>query len=287
MIIPALTRSEVLTRTSGLPAFPVVVNKILSSLDDPEANLNVLADFIGYDPVITARVLSFANRAADRTRNIASVRDIYTATSLIGMSHVREIVLVSSLGQFANDKAMGQLSSAYWQHSVAVAVCAQELALHITAPVVSDLALIAGLLHDVGQLWLYRFYPAEFEQAIALSVERSIGTDVAEREIFGLDHTVIGAWLAEYWGLPSGVATAIRCHHQPDAALDDLIVPVVSVAEVLSNALDLAGRSENRVTQISSAACNALGLVFDADIQPLFGRIEARSKYANALFMAQ
>ncbi|MDD2744196.1 MAG: hypothetical protein PHV02_18190, partial [Rhodocyclaceae bacterium] len=59
----------------------------------------------------------------------------------------------------------------------------------------------------------------------------------------------------------------------------------VSIAEVLSNALDLAGRADNHVTQISSAACEALGLVFDANIQPLFGRIEARSKYANALFV--
>lgn len=287
MSLSALTRAEVLSQTAGLPAFPAVVNKILSSLDDPEANLNVLADLIGYDPLITARVLSFANRAADRTRNIASVNDIYTATSLIGMGHVREIVLVSSLGQFVNDKAMGQLPSAYWWHSVAVAVCAQELALHIKTPVVSDLALIAGLLHDVGQLWLYRFYPAAFEQARAFSVDKNIGIDAAEREIFGIDHGEIGAWLAEYWGLPSGIATAIRYHHQPDAALDDLIVPVVSIAEVLANALDLAGRSKNRVTQISSAACKALGLVFDADIQSLFGRIEARSKYANALFVTQ
>ena len=34
-----------------------------------------------------------------------------------------------------------------------------------------------------------------------------------------------------------------------------------------------------------SAQIKALGLVFDANIQPLFGRIEARSKYANALFV--
>jgi len=91
--------------------------------------------------------------------------------------------------------------------------------------------------------------------------------------------------LAEYWGLPGSLVSSIRYHHQPDAALNELMVPVVSVAEVLSNALDLAGRPENRVTQISSAACKALGLVFDANIQPLFGRIEARSKYANALFV--
>ena len=281
MTIYALKRTEVITRAVGLPAFPAVVNEILCSIDDPEANLNVLVNFIRHDPVIAARVISFANRAAQRTNNIAVVRDIYTATSLIGMSHVREIALVSSLGVFT----MGILPSGFWQHSVAVSVAAQELAQHITAPIVSDFALIAGLLHDIGQLWLYRFYPAEFVQARALSLEKNIGIDVAEREIFAIDHAEIGAWLGEYWGLPSGIINAIRFHHQPDAALSDLLVPVVSMAEVLSNALDLAGRSENRVTQISSAACEALGLSIDPSIQPLFGRIEARSKYANEIFV--
>ena len=287
MTISAITRAEVISKTAGLPAFPIVVNQILSSIEDLEANLTVLVNFIGHDPLIAARVLSFANRAADRTRNIASVRDIYTATSLIGMSHVRQIALVSSLGQFANNKAFGNLPSSFWQHSVAVAVCAQELSLHIVAPMVSDLALVAGLLHDIGQLWLYRFYPAEFEQARARSAERKTGIDVAEREIYGVDHAEIGGWLAEYWGLPNSITQAIRHHHHPDDDLKDLMVPVVSIAEVLSNALDLAGRSENWVADVSSPACKALGLVFDANIQPLFGRIEARSKYANALFIDQ
>lgn len=285
MIAHSLTRNQVLAHTVGLPAFPLVVGQILESLEDPEINLNVLVDFIAHDPVITARVLSFASRAADRTTNIAGVRDIYTATSLIGMNHVREIALVSSLGQFANNKKIPGLPADYWRHSVAVGVCAQELALHVTSPVLSDIALIAGLLHDIGQLWLHRFYPEEFCQARALASSQNVGIEFAEQKVFGVDHAEIGAWLAEYWGLPNTLVKSIRYHHQPDAALNELMVPVVSIAEVLSNALDLAGRADNHVTQISRAACEALGLVFDANIQPLFGRIEARSKYANALFV--
>jgi len=53
---------------------------------------------------------------------------------------------------------------------------------------------------------------------------------------------------------------------------------------VLSNALDLGGRDENRVTPLSSAACQQLGLVWDAEIHPLLGRIEARSRHANTFF---
>ena len=94
----------------------------------------------------------------------------------------------------------------------------------------------------------------------------------------------MGAWLAEHWELPPGIVAAIRGHHAPDAALDSTLVPLVHVAEVLCNALDLGNRAENRVTYISSAACKQLELVWDENIRSLFGRIEARSRHANTFF---
>ena len=53
---------------------------------------------------------------------------------------------------------------------------------------------------------------------------------------------------------------------------------------MLSNALDLTGRPENRVTSISRMACQQLGLLWGEDTHTLFGRMEARSRHANALF---
>ncbi len=60
--------------------------------------------------------------------------------------------------------------------------------------------------------------------------------------------------------------------------------PLVHVAEVLSNALDLTGCAENRVVTLSAAACRTLGITWNESILPLFGRIEARSSHANAFF---
>ena len=276
-----ITRDEVVERSSMLPGFPPVITAILATIDDPEANFKVLVDHIQHDPVITARVLSLANAAATRTRRQSAVHDIFTATSLIGMGSVREMAVISSIADFV---APAGMSASFWQHSIAVGVCSEELSLHTAAPASASSALIAGLLHDVGQLWLYRFNAEAFRTACNRALSRSVGIEDTEREQFGVDHTTIGSWLAEHWSLPANIRAAIHHHHAPDTALAEPLVPLVHIAEVLSNALDLTGREENHVVAISAAACHKLGLGWSADVRPLFGRMEARSRHANATF---
>lgn len=281
---PAITRDEVIQRSRLLPSFPGIVNEILSTLDDPDANFNALVRCINRDPVITARVLSVANAAASRGRRDANVDNIFTATSLVGVAKVRHIALISSLGNFIGNVSQAALPTSFWEHSLAICICCEELANYIEQPVSADAAMIAGLLHDIGQLWLYAL---DAPAALACWQQKGvdgIGTDVAERETFGIDHATVGAWLGEHWGLSPQIVDAIRYHHEPDAAPDGLLVPLVHVAEVLGNALDLTRRAHNRVTGISSAACAALGLQWDEHIRPLFGRIEARSSHANQFF---
>ena len=290
MSSPLITHDIVIKGSRSLPVFPRIINEILNTLDDPDANLNVLTRCINLDPVITARVLSVANMAAVRGRRESEVSDIYTATSLVGMNRVRHIVMISSLGAFVGSITLGGGPGKFWQHNVAVGVCCQELALHIAVPVCVDSALIAGLLHDIGQLWLFGHNTGAFQQCWHQALGRNVGIAEIERETFGVDHATIGAWLAEYWALPAGIAAAIRSHHAPDCVKDASpeanLIPLVHVAEVLSNALDLTGRTENRINTLSNAACLQLGLVWDADIRSLFGRMEARSCHANRFFNA-
>ena len=138
--------------------------------------------------------------------------------------------------------------------------------------------------HDIGQLWLYRFDPEAYRSVWDAALAHSIGIEEAERERFGTDHSTIGAWLGEHWSLTAPIVAAIRSHHAPDSASNENLVPLIHVAEVVSNALDLTGRSENRVTALSGAACRQLGVQFNDEIRPLFGRMEARSRYANSFF---
>jgi HD-like signal output (HDOD) protein len=279
-----VTRDEVVERSKTLPAFPRTIAKILATLEDPEANLMVLVAYIGQDPVITARVLSLANLATAHSQRQSAIRDIFTATTMIGINRVRQVAIISSIGRFVEKTAQVDMGSNFWQHSIAVGVCSEELALHTESKASAVTALIAGLLRDVGQLWLHCFDPTGIRTAWSQALTHAVAIEESEREQFGVDHSVIGAWLAEHWSLPASIAAAIRYHHAPDAALAEPLVPLVHVAEVLSNALDLTGRPENRVTSISRMACQQLGLLWGEDTHTLFGRMEARSRHANALF---
>jgi putative nucleotidyltransferase with HDIG domain len=279
-----LTQDEVIEHSKMLPGFPRTIGKILATIEDPESNLLVLVEHIEQDPVITARVLSLASLASSHTQRQSAVRDIFTATTIIGMKRVRKIAVLSSISGFVGDAVPPEMSASFWQHSIAVGVCSEELALHTESTGSVVTALIAGLLHDIGQLWLHSYDALGIREAWNKALSRSTSIEETEREHFGVDHSTIGAWLAEHWALPTSISAAIRYHHAPDAGLAEPLVPLVHIAEVLSNALDITGRAENRVTSISGAACRRLGLLWDEDSHALFGRMEARSRHANSLF---
>ena len=274
-----LSRQEVVEQTGLLPAFPRVIRGILDSLDDDNASTGGLVHLLQQDPVITGRVIALASSAAVSLRPGAAVHSLAGATSMIGLAKVREIVLNVGVAEFARDS---QMSSCFWEHSAAVGVAAQELARH--SHVSLDYALISGLLHDIGQLWMARFYPAEFHAVHCLVADGSTDIIKAEQEQFGTDHCWVGSVIAESWGLPAGVVAAIRFHHHPGAGLGEKLISVVHVAEVLANALDLTPRRDNQVTDLSAVACEALGLDWETDMNYLFAKIEARSRHAGAVF---
>jgi putative nucleotidyltransferase with HDIG domain len=274
-----LSEAEIVTRAIKLPAFPRVVNDILETLDDENATLGALARHVECDPVITARVVSVANSAALGGHKAIELRNVRMAISLIGMARVREIVLAVSMAEFARKSG---ISTYYWEHSVAVAIAAQELGRHTR--ISADHALVAGLLHDIGQLWMARFYPLEFQMARnALAAGQDSVIEV-ERHYFGMDHGAIGGILARQWGLPAAVAAAIRHHHEPAPAQGEKLADLTHVAEVLTNALDLTSRQDNQVASLSEAACAAIGFDLTEDLNPLFGRIEARTEFACKVF---
>lgn len=280
MDVPDITRDTVLANRDALPVFPRVINEVLATLDDPDANLNLLVSHVGRDPILAARVYSLANAAASRRRCDAKVRDLYTATSLIGLSRLRETTIITSLAGFLRSALPPALSPGFWEHSVATGICSRQIAFHARPS--GDIALITGLLHDIGQLWMFRFEPEDFMAAWHVAERREKTIDAAERECFGVDHAEIGAWLAESWGLPAPVCEAIFSHHKPDSTLHEPLVAVVHVAEVLSSALDLGGSA--RIDYLSAGACDMLGLRWDESAESLFGRIDAVSHFVATYF---
>jgi putative nucleotidyltransferase with HDIG domain len=280
-----LSPELVITRSRSLPSFPGVVVEILNTLDDPDGNLDVLVKAIKHDPLISARVISVANTVAMRGTRTSPVDNISMATSLIGMNRVRHIALISSLSTFVDGAARLGLPASYWQHSVAVGICCEELAMHSTADIAPGMALMAGLMHDIGQLWLHQFEPVAARYCRDMARARMVNIEQLEEEKFGVGHGQIGAWLLDHWSLPEMVVDAVLAHHQGAPVEGNPLVALVHVGEVISNALNLTGRAENRVNNLSKAACEELGLLWDDSSRQLFGRIESRAWHESYAFI--
>ena len=286
-MVQPISRQRVLDTRDTLPAFPLVVTQILHTLDDPEGSLNLLTRQVETDAVVAARVISLCNRAGT-AQGRAAVSDVFTALSLVGMAKVREAALTIKLASFMQDFMPADAAALeyYWSHSLACAVCGVEVAHYTHADVSVDASLIACLLHDVGQLWLQRFEPLGLKAAMLAAEQRDVEIDVAEREIFGVDHATIGSWLAQAWGLSDNICQAIACHHAPASGLPEPLVAVVHVAEVLNHALNLSHARLSHVRAISEDCCALLGMDWGDDSRSLFGRIEARSRHAFAPYLA-
>jgi HD-like signal output (HDOD) protein len=86
----------------------------------------------------------------------------------------------------------------------------------VANPQLADAAFTAGLLHDIGALVLLHAAPPDYVRA--LDRKKELGGDgaAAEREIFGVTHAEVGAYLLGLWGIPFPIVEAVAFHHRPN-----------------------------------------------------------------------
>lgn len=138
--------------------FPTVLNlslRIKQVADDPDSSLDELAKLIRIEPLLSARLLQVANSVTFNPwgNNVSNVSE---AIQRVGIVNVRVTALTVSAAQLAQEQRspeMRELAHEAWRHSIDVAAWAQAIArnLKVDNP---DTALLAGLMTDIGQIFL-------------------------------------------------------------------------------------------------------------------------------------
>ena len=256
-----------------LPPFPTIVIQLLDMLRNDSVTLEVLARMARNDPIISANILAQANHMR-RIHAQSDLTDAFVAASIIGINRVRRIVVTTGMNRFVSSVPGGLF---LFQHSVAVAIAAQELAEFSGES--QDLAYISGMLHDVGQLCLNMLDERAFEKVY---MDASVDGKLMEREaaVFGVDHCAVGAQLARYWNLPEQIYSAILNHHDEETVTCPLQA-AICLSETIVRALALPASPKNRVTLINQHAVAELGLDWsDPGMADLFDRCVTRFRLA-------
>ena len=216
----------------ALPPFPAVALQLLSLLDDAEAPMRKVTELLRIDPALAAEILRVSNSVLyGLSRRIDNVSH---AIVVLGTDTVKRLALTVALGRFSQSFLHNQTLRVCWDHSVACAVVAEELALMMGQP--RDRAYTAGLLHDVGRLALLACYPNEYGNLLEVARENHFDELECERQLFDIDHCQAGEWLAQSWNLPSEFVEAIANHHTAEIKNHSLLSTVTAanaIADVI------------------------------------------------------
>lgn len=134
-----------------LPVLPQVAVKVSKIVDDPGARAKDLAQVIGNDPALSARVIQVAN--SPLVRGTHEIENLQSALTRMGNTMVRNLVttfMVKQLFRTENPQLQKRITN-LWNHSAHVAAISHVLATHFSN-LKTDEAMLAGILHDIGKL---------------------------------------------------------------------------------------------------------------------------------------
>ena len=137
-----------------LPPLPVVVMRVLQSVNDPSTSANDLAGLISSDQVLSSQILRLANSAYyGFSMRITTVSH---AVVILGLDTVRNLATaVSVKNAFMAVRSTALEREKFWEHSVAASICSQTIARRRRlAQSMIEEVFIGGLLHDIGRLFL-------------------------------------------------------------------------------------------------------------------------------------
>jgi putative nucleotidyltransferase with HDIG domain len=197
-------------RLADFPVLDGTVMRVVAIADDPETTTADLVDVLEGDPTFAANLLRYANSPA-LARPIRA-KTVRQAVMLVGRKALRRLALEAATYRFF-ERAPGTGSARGELHVHAIAVAAGAAAAAEQVGAHGDGPHLGGLLHDMGKLVLPIAFGAELCDRLAATVPDGAERVVREREMFGIDHALAGALVADRWGVAPEVVAAIAWHH--------------------------------------------------------------------------
>lgn len=239
------------------PISPYAI-EILQLIEDEDSSLLDIARKVSIDPVISLQLLKACSSAAIGI----NVQSPFQAVAVLGLKRVVEIILTTSI-----KKSIGQVVATYdfdlWEHNLMVAYTVQALIREKSYPISLAKGFTAGILHDVGKKILIKS-SGETSPLISSQMEFKCDSDIIEKErqIYGLSHVDVMAYLFSNWNLPEEIKTAILLHHNDIRELRGL-ARLISISHYLIRLPDLSVDERDFLMEIINLEMSTLENIYD------------------------
>ena len=231
------------SRVSSLPSVSQVYSKVCSIINE-EGDMDRVVAAISEDQSIAAKVLQVINSSFYSIKT----GSLKQAAVFLGYINIRSIVLITNLLTFSDsgpthDKMLYRL----WQHSSLANQLLQNLYVELFQKKPPEIAATAGLLHDIGRVFLLTNQGDAYRNLIqAKRLWGRASLCEAEQETYHVSHDEVGGYLLNWWGFPYALIEAALYHHHPldSRVIHREIVCMTHLAHVYSWALLMPGVKE-------------------------------------------
>ncbi|MGZ8240513.1 MAG: HDOD domain-containing protein [Methylobacter sp.] len=214
---PADMRAKI-SRIKALPPLPGIACRIMKLASDPLADASKLTELIELDPLLTAQVIRWASSSFYGYRGkITSVKE--AIIQVLGFDFVLNLALgLAALASLKSPKEGPIGTKTFWVQSLA----STHLMKLITEKMPPDKrpqaqqVFLAAFLHNIGFPLLGDQFPDEFGYLnVLIRANPKLTVFNLEKFAFGVDHTLLGAWLMTTWSMPKPITDIVYHHHNP------------------------------------------------------------------------
>ena len=259
----------------ALPAMSRTVADLMSEMNKDDPSPKRVAELVGQDPSLTTRVLRLSNSSFFRaSRKIGSAEE---AVAMLGMTHVRSLVMAAALGSsFKN--VPGVNLPQFWRYSLRVADISKSLAAVLRQQEAN--AYTAGLIHAIGDLVMHIAMPDDIGPLDMGMPPLDLQRAQAERNRFGYTYAEVGAGMVERWNFPTAIVSALK--HQTAPFDGDVYDPLAGILHLAS------WRARAEEIQLDDGGLAAtfpdmVGLTLGLDLGSVLGKDPTEWEFTDAL----
>jgi HD-like signal output (HDOD) protein len=218
----APVKNVTLPASLSIPSIPKILQRMNAMLEDPNCGVSEIAQVVGEDAPIAAKVLKIANSSYYGLRE----RCLSTqgASAVLGLRVLKNVVTQASvIKQYEHLGQMGFDINGLWKSSIVTAQACSLAARRASRPfdLKPDEFYTCGLLQDLGQFVLLDSLKQGYVEMTVHAKGEHRPIHVIEQLALGYNHTDVGHQVAVRWGLPPAVAAAIGYHHGPSNVVQE------------------------------------------------------------------
>jgi len=219
---------SLIAANNELPAAPSIYTRLVHMLADPEVDISQVADVLSRDVALSARLIQVSGSAFFGRQEPPT--DVRGAVVQLGLPLTRTLLLTFEVARIFSSRSQN-FSIDQMQR---LAIRTGLLVCRVLDDAQGEGALLAGVLHGVGQLVLAARLPRELDEIIIEAKRTGKPIAQVQTDHWGVSYAEIGAYLLGIWGLPPAVVSAVAKHQRPSQLL--------TVRDPLNTALYVAHR---------------------------------------------